>query len=177
MNKIEFKRRLGATLVDKILIMVLFIILLLVVSPYGTPGILGRYTVLMNLSPSEYYDQKLFLIDQLITSVFIIVNFIYFLLSEFIFRASPGKRMFGLIVLSKNSTVVNKRRILKRNLIFLCLMITAVLIRYILDTNYVIAIIFFFIILDIPVFIKNQSLIDLISNTFIIRRKYYEKHI
>lgn len=57
MEKINFMRRLSSSLIDKILILVLFIICALYISPYGMPYHLGRYYALLDAKPSSYPSQ------------------------------------------------------------------------------------------------------------------------
>ena len=51
MEKISFMRRLSSSLIDKVLILVLFIISALCISPYGMPSHLGSYYALLDAAP------------------------------------------------------------------------------------------------------------------------------
>jgi len=51
------------------------------------------------------------------------------------------------------------------------LMMVAVGLRFIFDMNYYITIFVFFLIIDIPVFIKSESTIDIITNTHVIKKE------
>ena len=57
MEKISFMRRLSSSLIDKVLILVLFIISALCISPYGMPSHLGSYYALLDAAPSSYPSQ------------------------------------------------------------------------------------------------------------------------
>ena len=54
MEKISFMRRLSSSLIDKVLILVLFIISALCISPYGMASHLGSYYALLDAVPSSY---------------------------------------------------------------------------------------------------------------------------
>ena len=52
-------------------------------------------------------------------------------------------------------------------------MIVVIAVRYFADFNYYIAIVLFFIVLDISVFFNGRSLIDLLSRTYNVKRQIY----
>ena len=68
--------------------------------------------------------------DLQITGLFIIVNFIYYLLWEWIFLASLGKFLCGLTVSSDNNQPTTEKEIIKRCFLLLLLMIAAVGLRF-----------------------------------------------
>lgn len=211
MEKINFMRRLSSSLIDKILILVLFIICALCISPYGMPSHLGSYYALLDAKPSSYPSQDTYkamhrvygnniyesterwvqchkeistkpeLIapykgetlswDLQITGLFIIVNFIYYLLWEWIFHASLGKFLCRLTVVSDNNQPITEKEIIKRCFLLLFLMIVAVGLRFTFDINYYMTILLFFLIVDTSVIIKGKSLIDIMTSTYIARRK------
>ena len=80
-------RRTFSFLVDKVLILLFFIIIVVSISPYWAPGALGTYSAILEMSPSHYYSQDLYSNDLYFTVYFIVVNFIYYLLSEFLYYA------------------------------------------------------------------------------------------
>lgn len=215
MEKISFMRRLSSSLIDKVLILVLFIISALCISPpYGMPSHLGSYYALLDAAPSSYPSQDTYkamhsvygntiyestekwvqchkeilkkpeLIaphkgetlswDLQITGLFIIVNFIYYLLWEWIFRASLGKFLCGLTVASDNNQPTTEKEIIKRCFLLLLLMIAAVGLRFTFDINYYMTILLFFLIVDTSVIIKGKSLIDIMTSTYITKRKIYK---
>ncbi|NAA11095.1 hypothetical protein GUI34_31780, partial [Escherichia coli] len=112
--------------------------------------------------------------DLQITGLFIIVNFIYYLLWEWIFRASLGKFLCGLTVASDNNQPTTEKEIIKRCFLLLLLMIAAVGLRFTFDINYYMTILLFFLIVDTSVIIKGKSLIDIMTNTYITKRKIYK---
>lgn len=102
---------------------------------------------------------------------FIIVNFIYYLLWEWIFRASLGKFLCGLTVASDNNQPTTEKEIIKRCFLLLLLMIAAVGLRFTFDINYYMTILLFFLIVDTSVIIKGKSLIDIMTSTYITKEK------
>jgi len=102
--------------------------------------------------------------DLTITSAFIFLNILYYLLSEIFLGASVGKyRMRGRAVdalLGERITITDA---FKRAIIGGLLMFLAVWLRYLFDVSYTIAIVLFFLIIDIPIFFKRRSLIDILS--------------
>lgn len=212
MEKINFMRRLLSSLIDKVLILVFFIIFALCISPYGIGLQLGSYYALLDEPPSSYhshdtykamrhvygssiiyestekwmqchkeiqsnpklitpYEGETLSWDLRITGFFILINFVYYLLWEWIFRASLGKFLCGLVVVSNNNKRTTEKEVIKRCSLLLLLMIVAVGLRFTFDINYYITIILFFLIVDTSVIIKGKSLIDIMTNTFITKRR------
>lgn len=205
-------RRTFGSLIDKVLILGLFLVVLGLLSPFGAPSQLGMYCGLLNSSPSRYqsidmigavrhvygnvppekltqsyeeitqqpelvaqYGGKTLSRDLQITGIFIIVNFVYYLLWEWILSASLGKFLCGLIAVSNNNKLMTDKEVFKRSFLFLLLMVIAVGLRFILDISYYSVILLFFLIMDTSVIINGRSLIDIITNTYIIKKKNVEK--
>ena len=161
-------------LIDKVLILLLFIVIAVFISPYRSPGALGTYAALIEMSPSEYYSQDLYSNDLLITISFIFVNYIYYLLSECVLKSSFGKYICGLIIVSKEYHKIALKVAIKRSSLLLLFIILAVLIRFAFDTNYIITSILFFLIIDTPALIQGQSTLDLITNTHVVKKQMQE---
>ena len=204
-------RRALGSLIDKVLILLFFVIAAMSISPYGMPAHLGRYYAYLDISPSSYHSHDIYeamecvygdmiyrnpdkwsqyceeilkkpeLIashkgetlswDLRITGIFIIVNFVYYLLGGWIFHASLGKFFCGLTIVSSNSKPIRGEKVIKRCFLLLFLMILAVGLRFAFDTNYYMTVLLFILIVDTPVIIKGKSLIDMMTNTYIIKRK------
>ena len=102
--------------------------------------------------------------DLTITSSFILLNILYYFLSEIFLGASVGKyRMRGRAVdalLGERITITDA---FKRAILFGLLMFLAVWLRFVFDVSYTIVIVAFFLIIDIPIFFKRRSLIDMLS--------------
>jgi len=101
-------------------------------------------------------------------------NLGYYLLWEWIFRASLGKFLCGLTVASDNNQPTTEKEIIKRCFLLLLLMIAAVGLRFTFDINYYMTILLFFLIVDTSVIIKGKSLIDIMTSTYITKRKIYK---
>lgn len=115
--------------------------------------------------------------DLTITSSFIILNILYYLLSEIFLGASVGKyRMRGRAVDALLGERITISDAFKRAIIFGLLMFLAVWLRYVFDVSYTIMIVAFFLIIDIPIFFKCRSLIDILSNvTYVGEEKQSSK--
>ena len=165
-------KRFISSLIDKIIILLLFITIEMCISPYSFAGTLGTYSALIEMSPSHYYSQSLYTTDSQITTLFIITNFIYYLICECTLKAALGKRLCKLTIISNYSqNQITIMKAIKRNILLSLLMALAVFIRFTLDINYIIVIVAFFFILDVSVLFKGQSLIDLLTNTCVIKQK------
>jgi hypothetical protein len=212
MENVNIAQRLLSTLIDKALILVLFVMVILCISPYGMLFKLGSYYALLDERPSSYHFQDESLAmrhvygdkvvnssydkwvqyakeiqnhpdlvkpfegetlswDLKITGLFIVVNCGYYLLFELLFHASFGKFLCGLVVVSKDFKKSSEKEKIKRSCLLLLLMICAVGLRFAFNTNYYVTIFLFFGAVDIFVFIKGRSLIDMITNTYIVKKK------
>lgn len=216
MEKMIIIQRLLGSLIDKILILILFVIVSLCISEVFFVTKVSVYTVLLDNPPSSYYMQdessaihavygnkiytnldwsqyykeirnqpelmkrfegKTLFLDLQITGLFILVNFAYYLLWGWIYRASLGKFLCGFIVVSKDDKKIQEKTVIKRCLLLLLLMIVAVSLRFAFDTNYYITILFFFLIVDTSVLLQGRSSIDIMTNTYVVKRKSIEDKI
>lgn len=183
METLPIWRRLFGSVMDKLIILVLFIIIGCILSPYGFSGDLGTFVGgILKDSPSSFqytelaalkrHDEtlNLSLLDFKICFLFILVNVVYYLFGESVVRGSFGKRIFEGIVATKDGNAIPRYKYILRALTLGVLMALFSYLRYIIDISYTMTIVLFFMILDIPVLISRKSLIDIITNTIYIRR-------
>lgn len=109
--------------------------------------------------------------DSLITQLFIWFNALFYLLSEIILKASPGKRIMSGILVDHFGDDIEILDILKRSMFFLILTYLVIGIHFMLDINYIILILLFFLILDLPILYSRRSLLDIWSNTQLVVKK------
>lgn len=132
-------------------------------------GYLRKYSQLSDEEIQEKYKktnvaQKVKSFDLTITFSFIFLNVLYYLFSEIFLGASIGKyRMKGRLVDNLLGERISTIDAFKRAIIGGLLMTLFVGIRFFFDTNYIIIILLYFLFIDIPVFIKQRSLIDMLS--------------
>lgn len=116
--------------------------------------------------------------DLTITSSFIILNILYYLLSEIFLGASVGKyRMRGQAVDYLLGERITSTDAFKRAIIGALLMFLAVGLRFLFDVSYTIIIVLFFLIIDIPIFFKRRSLIDILSKISYIDRQSVDNEV
>lgn len=216
MEKIYIIKRLLSSLIDKVLILIFFVITFMCIFPYET-GKLGHYSALLDESPLSYHSQDEYLAmrgtygdkviycnieefaqylnniqnqpellkpfegetlfrDLQITGFFIIINFIYYFLFEWIFHASLGKKMCGFAIVSRSYKKISWKEAIKRCFILLLLMLLAIYLRFLFNINYYITILLFFLIVDISVFINGKSLIDIMTNTCVVKKIFIENN-
>lgn len=107
--------------------------------------------------------------DLTITFSFIFLNILYYFLSESILGASVGKNILrGRMVDNLMRERITSSDAFKRAIFGGLLMSLAVGLRYLFDVNYIITIVLFFLIMDIPLFFKRRSLLDILSKTICI---------
>lgn len=171
METLPIWRRLFGSVMDKLIILVLFIIIGCILSPYGFSGDLGTFVGgILKDSPSSFqytelaalkrHDEtlNLSLLDIKICFLFILVNVVYYLFGESVVRGSFGKRIFEGIVATKDGNAIPRYKYILRALTLGVLMALFSYLRYIIDISYTMTIVLFFMILDIPVLISRKSL-------------------
>ena len=196
--------RFIGSLIDKVIILFIFVIGFIIISPFGASGKMGTYVGLLNCSPNNYeYIDKVRIenygydnpgvddyyqaqsrlangapymgstreLDLDITLAFILLNLIYYILFECILQASPGKRIFGGMLINSNREKVGIVSAFARALCSGALMAFAVFfLHFQIGFSYLIVFVLFFLLLDIPIFFTKQSLIDLCTGTVYAKR-------
>lgn len=198
-----FSRCIGS-IIDKILILIIFVVGSVAISPYGTPGRFGTYIGLRHtpLELYEYIDKSqmnsygtysdgisksyqdlvrqetepphigsTLELDMNITFTFIILNLIFYILFESILSASPGKRMFGGVILDGCDDKIGFGKALIRGLCGGVLMVGVYFLLHLqggLTNTIVVAV--FFILLDLPVLFTKRSLLDIFTGTTYAKR-------
>lgn len=145
-----YKRFLGGT-IDVITISLIFIVIFV--------GILGG-------SILNYINFKA-------TTLFVIINIIYYLTSYVLFGASYGMYIVGTKIVDSDGIAINKNSkiLIQRILVFLILMYVFIGIRYILHTTYLIISLIYFVVINLPIPIIKRSLVDILSGTYLLKFK------
>ena len=204
-NMSLFKRFIGS-IIDKMIILVLFTIVFSIVESHALAKLLYYLLNIMKVSPSIYqfasvtdvsltdfgfynsgteeYYQEFFspnmyegivrLFDLKLTFGFILLNVVYYLACELMLKASLGKYIFGGILVDNFDDKITTNDIFIRAFSAAILMALFVGIRFLFDTNYYWTILFFFLVIDIPVFIDGKSLIDRFVRVRYIKRSEFD---
>lgn len=173
-----FKRFIGS-LMDKILIMILFIVTMVVLFRDSMATYCGCFLGLMDSSPLNYTEIERFSnipisylkIDITVISIFGFINLAYYYICELILHASLGKYMLGGICLTNEDKVISDSEASNRALFLGIFMAVAIVIRFITGVTYNLILILFFLILDLPVIFSGNSLLDIVTNTKYATRK------
>lgn len=80
------------------------------------------------------------------------------------------KKISGLVILSEDGGKMPSGKILKRNLMLLIFMVLAVVLRFVFDFSYYLTVCLFWLFVDFTVFINGRSVIDIITDTWVLRR-------
>lgn len=163
------KRGLGS-IIDKVIIIVaLVLVSFLLFGMYGMPGMLGTYVACMGFAPNEYSSYS---IEFQVTALFVVLNIIYYFVSEYFLKATVSKYMLGGVLVDTNEKRVDTARIAKRCSVLTMMMLVAIIIRWLFNTTYWTVIILFFLVNDLPVLLMNsrQSMVDFLSSTFLVAK-------
>lgn len=174
METMPFFSRFCGSVIDKIIIIVVFVFTIILCYPFQGGDYLGMFEVIIRLSPNSYSympNPDVYIsTDKLMSEVFIIVNLLYYAICEQVFKASLGKLILGGFLVNVNKERVNEHNVFRRTICLAALMIVDVIVMHILlGASYFITAILFFLILDIPVFFYRQSLVDLDSGTMYVK--------
>ena len=197
-------------IIDKLMVLIVFLLVYIAIIYYGPFISLGSYYGLLGKVPSSYsfydkclameevYGNDIFLDykewaqyskeiesqpevlelvkgktlnrDLLITGLLILVIFNYYLFCEWLLQASLGKKISGLVVVSEDNRKMTLGKVWERNLMLLLLMVLAVALRFVFDLSYYLTVCLFWLFTDFTVLINGRSVIDLITNTWVLRR-------
>lgn len=198
-KKMSLLSRFVGSIIDKVLILVIFVVGFTAISPYGAPGKMGTYIGLRNtpLELYEYIDKSqmnnygtyyegvsrgyqdlarlesdpphigsTLELDMSITSTFILLNLLFYIIFESILSASPGKRMLGGVILDSADDKIGFGKALIRGLFGGALMAGSYFLLHLQGglTNTVVVFVFF-LLLDLPVLFTKKSLLDLCTGT------------
>ena len=207
MNTLSLFRRFIGSILDKMMILGIFVICFCIIEGDGKSTSRGlTYLSIGCHAPSEYSNitiNSLYIIeygypvkysheseeeivqryeieevegivrsfDLTITFSFIFLNILYYLLSEIFLGVSLGKAFVnGRMVDNMMGEKITSVDAFKRAIIGGVLMSLAVGFRFLFDVNYIITIVLFFLIMDIPLFINRRSLLDILSKVTYIDR-------
>ena len=123
----------------------------------------------------DMYEGMVRSFDLKLTFGFILLNVVYYLACELKLKASLGKYMLGGILVDNFDDKITTNDIFIRAFSAAILMALFVCIRFLFDTNYYWTILFFFLVIDIPVFINGKSLIDRFTKVRYIKRSEFDK--
>lgn len=121
----------------------------------------------------DIYEEMVRTFDLKLTFSFILLNIVYYLICEIQLKASLGKYAMGGILVDNFDDKIVINDVFVRACMRAFLMSLFVGIRFLFDTNYYWVILFFFLFVDIPVFINNKSMIDKARRVRYVKRAYY----
>ena len=172
--------RIFGSLMDKIFILILFLLTFIAIYQYSAPTYLGTFWggCLYEI-PNTYKfteaagcEDSLKEIDITVVTVFSIVNFLYYFLFESTLKASLGKYICGGIACTEDEKTISVKDAFLRSLVLILFIVVAVTIRFsILQVSYIFLILLFFCVLDLPILFKKKSLVDIATDTFYVSRK------
>lgn len=165
---------------DKIFILILFLLTFVAIYQYSAPTYLGTFWggCLYEI-PNTYKfteaagcEYSLKEIDITVVTIFSIVNFLYYFLFESTLKASLGKYICGGIACTEDEKTISVKNAFLRSLVLILFIVVAVTIRFsILQVSYIFLILLFFCVLDLPILFKEKSLVDIATDTFYVSRK------
>ena len=191
------QKRFVGSLVDKVFICILTFVVVIVISFFNPniSGDIGTFCALFHMDINDIYntavghvminypDERIihhqYEIDKYCSSLksievsmlllFSLINILYYLLSEVIYKASLGKKLQNLILVSYRTGVkITFVHILFRVIVFALMMLLSFIFRWTIGVNYYVIIIVFFVMMDLPIFFTNRSLLDLLTNTKLV---------
>lgn len=138
--------------------------------PENNYGVSEGYRSLQELDLANMKPEKAKDTDIKITIWFILTNFIYYLLGEILCGASFFKRIFGGTLAGTDGSVVKKSRLLLRNIALGIILTLCVLLHFLLNISYLLIVITFFIIFELPLFRTRQNCLDKVFGNYLVKR-------
>lgn len=200
-QKMPLFRRFVGTMIDKFILIVVFVIGFLIICPYGAATKLGSFIGLIKATPDvyefideariqkyesgEYHGRACTGYQDLVRAYnepphigttkendlnisfsIIILNLLYYFLSELFLSASFGKRMLGGILLDSASDKIGFGKAFSRCLWFAALMVGIYYLFHLkIAASNIAVIVIFFLLLDLPVLFTKRSLLDFCTGT------------
>lgn len=166
--KMPLFMRFVGSLIDKVIILILFVLIPVIFFPYLAPGKLGTYVGLLTFSPSNYaYIPETYKQIDISFSIWLIVlNVIYFFLFEWNLHASLGKWLMGGNLRLWDKEEIEIKWIRHRayfRIIAMSLFIYGV--HFELGMNNLLVLIIYLLIMDVPILFTKKSLLDMCTDT------------
>jgi len=114
------------------------------------------------------YKKHIFMLDIIFTLFFAIINSAYFFICEITLRASLWKHIFGFTIIDKRQHPIDISTAVSRAVLLIVLICLVLIFRWHYGGNYLVLSFIFFLILDIPIFFTQRSLLDIISGVKLI---------
>ncbi len=149
-------KRFFASILDKALICYLFILLSALAWSIDKNLDINAYlSLVLGLKPWKHGstpdDSSIFDTDRTFTILFIVINILYYFCTEFWFKASLAKRVFGGVYIDSDGNEIVTDTVVARCIILASMMGVAVVLHFVFDLTYWIVIFMFFLVNDIPV--------------------------
>lgn len=199
-EKLPLLSRFCGSLIDKVILLALFVIVSFAVKPWGATIELGTYIGMRNTAPDiyEYLDKgamekyetdtrpayRLAVsetkppymgytldLDKKITFSFILLNILYYILFESILSASLGKILFGGVLCDVFDDKIGYGKALARGFGLGVLMVGLYYILHLFGgLTNTTVVVVFFLLLDIPVLFTKRSLLDICTGTTYLKK-------
>ena len=206
MEKISILIRLVSTIIDKVLIILMFVVLALIckgnsrfgaelgtfcgISSKSYNNIISDETIheaheRLNKSfaargeyqfvfdyhedPCDYTMSERDIYIKYVV-LFILANILYYTISEFLLKASIGKRIVSCKITESDGQPATIKDIITRNCILLALLVASYFVQTFTNTNAYVISLLFFLVNDFNILRNKDSLVDKYSDTVIVKR-------
>lgn len=190
-DKMPLLQRFCGSIIDKILIVILFSLTIVAINPQKSGEQLGIYIAMLGANPANYeyidraningsisnlYDDTPFIgqtrnFDTRMTLVFIVTYLLYYLIFELLINGSPGKRWLrGSLRTAIGDSNDTPRTYLRFVVRVFLILITVGVLHFKLELSHAITIALFLLVLDCPVLFTHRSLVDLITGTIYMEK-------
>lgn len=108
------------------------------------------------------------------TSIFLLLNMVYVFIFDLLLKGTVGKYILGLRVYDSYGGKICFSEVLGRGLVIAILLCIFIFLRFLLETDYIVISIGFFVFVYFSVLFKKKSIVDILTNTMVDVRKQSE---
>lgn len=192
-DKMPLLHRFCGSIIDKFIIIILFVIVNISIDPYKSAGDIGIYMAMLRTTPTNYeyidkaningsngisnlYGETPYIgqtrdFDIKMTILFFVVYLLYYFVFEITIKSSVGKRFLGGFLRLNQEEAIDQFGVFSRIVVRVILIFFIVgVLHFELELSHVTTFGLFLLAIDCPIFLTHRSLVDLLTGTIYMEK-------